>query len=244
MKLNFREMAELLELDGVLTYKMRHQLFFSPMGKKIKLWFKPGAAMMLDHSLHMFGEESVLDSFLAELKAGEKYGFFAVPTRYMPLLESHFKNIEREEDCSAYTIDKEDFHAEGEGLDSLNLSDADFVNENWDYKFEGSLDFFKGIIRDFPSSAIRVNNSLAGWALCYDATDDMINLGSLRVLEQHRKQGYGKMLAVDLVKKVLQSGKTPMVHILDNNTASKNLSMSIGFKPYTHKVFWGSGIKI
>lgn len=244
MKLDFSELSALLAKDAVVTYKMRHQLFFSPMGNQITVWHKPGAAMLLDHSLHIYGDESVLESFLADLEPGRTYSFFCVAARYMPLLERHFEGIKREEDCTAYTIAKEDFSLHQAGvLDNLTSADAELVNEHWTYKFEGSLDFFRHIIREYPSSAIRVDGKLAGWAVCYDCTDDMVNLGSLRVLDEYRKQGLGKLLATDLVQKVLDTGKTPMVHILDDNIPSKTLSMSLGFKPYPTKIFWGSGVK-
>ena len=79
--------------------------------------------------------------------------------------------------------------------------------------------------------------------MCYDAIEDMVNLGSLRVLEEYRQQGLGRKLALDLVGKVLATGKTPMVHIMDDNIASRTLSMGIGFTPYSEKLFWGRGKK-
>lgn len=244
VKLDFGELAGLLAEEPVLTYKMQYQLFYTPIEKDKQLWFADGAAMLLDHSLHMYGNEDTLDRFLSDLNPGQAYNFFSVPLRLIPLLESHFREIDRDEDCSAYTITKEDYQGKlAEPLDSLTPADAEFVNEHWTYKEEGSLEFFRHILGAYPSSAIRVDGQLAGWAVCYDAISNMVNLGSLRVLEQHRNQGLGKKLAMDLVQKVLEMGKTPMVHILDNNTASKTLSMGIGFKPYPEKIFWGSGLK-
>ena len=76
-----------------------------------------------------------------------------------------------------------------------------------------------------------------------DEIDDMVNLGSLRVLEPYRNRGYGRKLASSLIAKVLATGKTPMIHIIDSNIASRNLSMGIGFKPHSKKIFWGSGTK-
>jgi predicted GNAT family acetyltransferase len=50
-------------------------------------------------------------------------------------------------------------------------------------------------------------------------------------------------LASSLIAKVLATGKTAMIHIIDSNIASRNLSMGIGFKPHSKKIFWGSGTK-
>jgi len=244
VRLDFSALAALLAKDSVLTYKMQYQLFHAPLTKDYQLWFADGAAMFLDHSLHMYGSLEVLDRFLTDLTPGRTYSFFGVTVSMLPLLENHFAQIEREEDCSAYTLSPEDFREDGgQPLESLTAADAEYVNDHWTYKHEGSLKFFRHILAVYPSSAARINGQLAGWAVCYDAIEDMVNLGSLRVLDQHRNQGLGRKLAADLARKVLRMGKIPMVHILDNNTASKTLSMGIGFKPYPHKIFWGSGLK-
>lgn len=244
MKLDFAELAALLKEDTVITYKMQYQLFHSPRTQKeLTLWFADGAAMLLDHSLLLYGKENALDRFLSDLTPGKEYSFFGVATSLLPLLEKHFTGIVQDEDCTAYTLTPEDFSGAPESLDTLTVADAEFVNEHWTYKDEGSLEFFKHILKAYPSSAIRVDGKLAGWAVCYDAIDDMANLGSLRVLEPYRHLGYGRKLASSLIAKVLAAGKTPMIHIIDSNIASRNLSMGIGFKPHNKKIFWGSGIK-
>lgn len=242
MLLDLKELANLLAQDPIVTYKLRHQIFHSPWGKDGRLWHDRDAVMLLDYGLHMYGREEVLDKFLSQLETGREYHIFGVSTGLLPLLEQHFDSIQREENCTAYTMSPEDFQG-GERLPSLSIDDAEFVDEHWTYKHEGSAEFFKEIIRSYPSSAIRIDGQLAGWSVCYDATDDMVNLGSLRVLDQYKRRGLGHKLAVDLVQKVLELGKTPMVHIVDNNIASKTLSLGIGFKPHSEKIFWGKGKK-
>lgn len=244
MKLDFQEVSSLLRKESVLTYRMQYLLFHSSLNPRTQLWFSDGAAMLLlDDSLHMYGDEAVLDRFLAQLESGGEYSFFGVPDKYLPLLKIHFRDIQREESCSAYTISAADFAQSIEGQDSLTGADAEFANGHWTYRHEGSLDYFTHIIATYPSSAVRIEGKLVGWAVCYDAIEDMVNLGSLRVLEQYRQQGLGRKLALDLVQKVLALGKTPMVHIVDDNIASRSLSMGIGFKPYREKIFWGQGKK-
>ncbi len=243
MKIDFAELAALLKEDSVITYKMQYQLFHSPRAKKdIRLWFADGAAMMLDHSLHMYGNEQALDRFLNDLAPGE-YSFFGIATSLLPLLKRHFTGIVSDEDCTAYTLSPEDFTGSPEPSESLTVADAEFVNEHWTYKDEDSLEIFRYSLKAYPSSAIRIDGKLAGWAVCYYAIDDMVNLGSLRVLEPYRNRGYGRKLASSLIAKVLATGKTAMIHIIDSNIASRNLSMGIGFKPHSKKIFWGSGTK-
>ena len=244
MKLDFAELTALLKEDSIITYKMQYQLFHSPRAKKdIRLWFADGAAMMLDHSLHMYGKEQALEQFLQDLAPGREYLFYGIAKGLLPMLERHFTGIVSNEDCTAYTLRPEDFAGDPETLDTLTVADAEYVNEHWTYKDKGSLEFFQHILKAYPSSAIRVDGKLAGWAVCYDAIDDMANLGSLRVLEPYRHLGYGRKLAASLIAKVLAAGKTPMIHIIDSNIASRNLSMGIGFKPHSKKIFWGSGTK-
>lgn len=243
MEIDFSRLNALLKEDNILTYKMQYQLFYSPGAKKdMTLWFADGAAMILDHSLHIFGKEETLDRFFKDLPSGE-YSFFGVAIDLLPLLRQHFTDISRVENCTAYTLDPEDFTGTPDLLGNLSVEDAQIINQLWDYKHPGSEEYFKDIIKAYPSSAIGVDGKLVGWAVCYDAIDNMVNLGSLRVLEPYRHLGYGKKLASSLIAKVLAMGKTPMIHIVDSNIASRNLSMGVGFKPYHKKIFWGSGQK-
>lgn len=243
MPIDFAQLNALLKEDNVLTYKLQYHLFFSH-GELTDgtLWFADDAVMLLAHGLHMFGREETLDRFLKDLSPGE-YSLFGVATSLLPLLQEHFSRIDSDEDCTAYTLSPEDFTGTPEPLDNLAVTEAEFVNQHWTYKFPGSEEYFKHIIKAYPSSVIRVDGKPAGWAVCYDAIEDMVNLGSLRVLEPYRNRGYGRKLASSLIAKVLALGKTPMIHILDSNIPSRNLSMGIGFKPYPKKIFWGSGVK-
>lgn len=244
MNIDFQQVYNLLRKEPIVTYKMLYQLFHSPLEPRLQLWYEEGAAMLLDHSLHMYGEEAVLEGFFAQLESGREYSFFCVPCKLLPLLNRYFDGVEIEESSSAYTISAADFNGGPDpALGSLTLADAEFVDEHWAYKFDGSVDFFRHVITNYPSTALGIDGKLVGWAVCYDAIEDMVNLGSLRVLEEYRQQGLGRKLALDLVAKVLATGKTPMVHIVDDNIASRTLSMGIGFKPYSVKLFWGRGIK-
>ncbi|MTI95372.1 MAG: GNAT family N-acetyltransferase [Firmicutes bacterium] len=242
--LDFNEINNWLSQEPELTYTLRQQLFFEQLGTGTKILYRPNALVMTDWALRFYGEADDLDQLLAQLPSQKKYHFFGVPVDNLPQVEKHFQDIEIEEDCGVYTLVKEDFAAhQVETLDSLTQADAEFVNEHWTYRSDDSLPFFQDIINRFPSSAIRVDGQLAGWSVCYNATDDFVNLGSLKVLPQYRKRGFGRKLALDLAAKVLETGKIPLVHILDDNIASRTLSTGIGFKLHPKKIFWGVGIK-
>lgn len=244
MKVSFPELAALLNEDPILSYQLQYQLFHAPEGlKDITLWYRPGAVMTLGEELRLLGDQKILEEFLGDLTPGEEYFMAGFAADLLPLVERHFTNLDLSENCTAYTLAPGDFSGSRENLEGLGEEDARIVDENWDFQHEGSLEFLRHAILSYPSSAIRVEGRLAGWALCYDATDTMANLGALRVLEPYRNRGFGRKLAASLNAKVLAWGRTPLVHIYDSNLPSQNLSRSLGFKPHTAKMLWGLGQK-
>ncbi len=243
MHIDFGHLNKFLLQQPGLTYPIRQRLFHGDDLHWTKLWFTGQALLLQDWALHLYGDEQQLYSLLKELPPG-KYEFFATAEEYMPLLQKVFQGIETETLSDIYVLKEDDFPRDQvESLDNLTEEDVDLVDANWDYRFDGSRDFFLNAITSYPSSAIRIDDKLAGWAVCYSATDDMANLGSLRVLQPWLRQGWGRKIALDLAAKVLDSGRTPMVQILTTNTASQNLSCSIGFKALGQHIFWGEGTK-
>lgn len=244
MKLDFSALKTYLKEDNIQTYQMQCQIFYAQGAlTQSTLWYEKGAVMLVGPELRMFGQEDLLDRFLTQLSPGITYFFGGVDTNLKPLIYEHFTDLDLSEDCTAYTLNPRDFTETPGDLDSLNLADAEFIDNHWDYQYEGSVGVFQTAILNYPSSAIRVDGQLAGWVLCYDANDDMVNLGSLRVLEPYRHQGYGRLLSASLIAKVFATGKIPLVHIYDSNLPSQNLARSLGFVPHNIKMFWGSGQK-
>lgn len=244
MKVPFPELVALLNEDPILSYQLQYRLFHAPEGLKgVTLWYRPGAIMILGEELHLFGHQEILGDFLGDLAPGAEYSLAGFAADLLPLVEKHFTGLDLSETCTAYTLLPRDFTGSGEELEELGEGDAPLIDENWDFRCEGSLDLFRQAIRSYPSSAVRVEGRLAGWALCYDATATMANLGSLRVLEPYRNRGFGRKLAASLVAKVLAWGRTPLVHIFDSNLPSQTLSRSLGFKAHTGKMLWGGGQK-
>jgi GNAT superfamily N-acetyltransferase len=243
MYINFLELDQLLMADPAITYPIRRELQ-KGFAQNAGLWFTCDAMLLHSHWLFMYGNSSGLDELLPQLQPRE-YRFFGLQQSYLPLLKEHFVDVQMEEDCGAYTLSQEDFTLEpvtDPGI--LTLADAELVDSHWSYRFPGSLDYIRHIIVNCPSSAVRVDEQLVGWALCYDATDDMVNLGALKVLEEYRRAGFGKILALSLAQKVLASGKTPLVHISQANHISQQLTTGMGFRRHPQPIFWGKGLKI
>lgn len=243
MYIDFKEINQVLMTEPAITYPLRRELQ-KGFAQDARLWFSGDAVLLQNHWLFMYGNASSLGELLPQLQPGE-YRFFGLQQSYLPLLKEHFVDVQMEEDCGAYTLSQEDFTLEPV-IDpgTLTLADAGLVDSHWSYRFPGSLEYIRHIIVNYPSSAVRVDEQLVGWALCYDATDDMVNLGALKVLEEYRRAGFGKILALSLAQKVLASGKTPLVHILHANNVSQQLSTGMGFRRHPQSIFWGKGTKI
>ena len=101
MHVDFARLYALLKEDAILSYKLMSRLLRAPLSAGPAVGGER-AEMLLDYGLHLFGEEGELDRFLADLEPGE-YSLFAVPVKYLPVLEKHFAEIHREEDTTAYT---------------------------------------------------------------------------------------------------------------------------------------------
>ena len=112
---------------------------------------------------------------------------------------------------------------------SLNEHDADFIVNNSDYGAYLSVEYVKDRIRRAPSAGIYIDNRLAAWI----HTHDDMAIGSLHVIPEYRRQGFGISLTIDLINKIRKLGKIPLVYIEPTNTNSLSLVKKLGFK--THK---------
>ena len=162
---------------------------------------------------------------------------FCVESTFIPLLEKHVAPVTVEHDCHVWTLDK--LLEEAPVLDSLTLEDAPFVNNHWDYKHDQSLEFIQHCIQTMPTSCIRgQDRQPVAMAFCYGQSPYHINMGGFQVLPEHRKQGLGRKVHLDICSKVLARNHKPLVHIKVDNTVSQYICQSTGFKR-SEQVFWG-----
>lgn len=110
-------------------------------------------------------------------------------------------------------------------LDNLKESEAMYVFENSDYKEYLTPGYVRDRITSGVSSVIRLGGKPAAWGMTHD--DGAI--GFLNVLPQFRGRGLGKNVSIDMIQKVIKSGKLPFVHIEEGNTKSMNLAQGLGF---------------
>jgi 8-oxo-dGTP diphosphatase len=75
------------------------------------------------------------------------------------------------------------------------------------------------------SAAIIKKNKLVAWGLTHDDGA----LGSLHVLDEFRKKGYGKEILISLIHQNRKHGKISFAQIEEKNVKATNLAVQLGF---------------
>jgi len=109
---------------------------------------------------------------------------------------------------------------------NLKESDAPYVYENSLYKEYISIEYIRDRIKNGVALGIPENGKLAAWAITHD--DGAI--GFLNVLEEYRGKGYGTSVTAAAVKKLLERGEVPFLHIEEDNMKSIGLALKTGFR--------------
>ncbi len=162
---------------------------------------------------------------------------FCIENRFRPLLEKHVAPVTVQDECDIWTLNE--LQEVAPTLESLTLDDASFVDNHWEFRFDRSLEFIQNCIQTMPTSCIRDQNGQPiAMAFCYGQSPYHINMGGFKVLSEHRKQGLGKKVHLDMCHKVLARNRKPLVHIRTDNVVSQHISQSSGFKR-GERVFWG-----
>lgn len=108
----------------------------------------------------------------------------------------------------------------------LSSSDAPYIYRNSKYQEYTSIEYIADRITHGTGLGIYEGDQLAAWAITHD--DNAI--GFLHVLEEYRGKGYGKSITVAMVKKLLEAGDIPFLHIEEENANSMELAMKAGFR--------------
>ncbi len=107
----------------------------------------------------------------------------------------------------------------------LNSEDPGFIFEHSKYKEFLSVDYLKERIEKSYSACIRESGKLVAWGLTHDDGA----LGSLQVMDEQRKKGYGRAILISLIEKCLQDKKIPFAQIEENNLPAVKLVRQLGF---------------
>lgn len=111
-------------------------------------------------------------------------------------------------------------------LKQIDLKDLDVINDYYTYKSPTSRQRLEHEIKSRASSALYDGDKIVAWNLLHDDH----SMGVMFVPPQHRQKGYAQVVAFDLLKQVIKSGKIPYVQIVDGNTPSICLAKKLGFE--------------
>lgn len=115
----------------------------------------------------------------------------------------------------------------------LVVSDASHIYENSKYKEYTSIEYIEERIVKGVGYGIREEGKLVAWALTHDDGA----MGFLHVLEEYRERGYARDVSVAMIRRLLEMGEVPYVHIEEDNERSMNLSLKTGFRK-DRRVHW------
>lgn len=180
------------------------------------------------------------DSFIEEvintlLKDGF-YGFSGVERSIANKIKSRFE-VTWESPVTVYYLQEKDIDLTQlkNEVGSIEIKDAETVDEFYTFRSPDSLKTIKQDIEKRPSSAIYKNGEMVCWVLVHDDN----SMGIMYTKEQHRNKGYSVDATLDLSSKIIKSGKTPFLQIVEGNNMSPGLAKKCGFIPYGKSDWFG-----
>ncbi len=96
------------------------------------------------------------------------------------------------------------------------------------------LSILKKTIQERPTAVIRDDE---GNPISWSVVRDDGSMGIAYTLEEYRRQGYAAAVNMELLKRTIDFGLIPYVHIATDNRASISLAERLGFKR-NGKVVW------
>ncbi|MBI2177312.1 MAG: hypothetical protein HYY66_11295 [Candidatus Tectomicrobia bacterium] len=187
-------------------------------------WLLPigGAEALLAHLAD-------LDALSARLNEGnEDEGLLKLSSVSPALREAvaASRRLVRQSPCGLYTLRPEDFRPfrEGPPVESLREEDAPLLAALSEYGHEAPYCLDR--IRGAPTAAIRVGGELASFMLVHASGD----IGMLRTLEKFRDRRLARGVVTALVERQLARGREVFCYIVDGNTPSQRVFLSLGFR--------------
>jgi len=183
-------------------------------------------------------DEAFLRAFWEGLPAGHKYFLPLRREAFEKLVEMTVAAVKWQTWCKVFvynTAEKLCF-ADDEAFahDVLTAVDVPVVESFWEYHHDDIHLEIAESIEKRPSSCVRIGGELAAW--CLVGEDG--SLGPVYVREEHRRKGLGYLVAARVMKKELAAGKTPFVHINDDNEQSLSLIKKFPQMIYSHDAVW------
>lgn len=150
------------------------------------------------------------------------------------------RDIDFYEICYLYYLEAADFNYQKPEyeIDSLTVEDARVVDEHYTYQSvdDTSYEYIKKTIQERPTAVIRDQE---GNPISWSVVRDDGSMGIAYTLEEYRRQGYAAAVNMELLKRAIDFGLMPYLHIVTDNRASISLAEGLGFKR-NGKVVWFS----
>ncbi len=229
-----KKLNTLLDLNPKATLAIRG--FFDNYSIE-QFYIKNDSALLFgtsDHLwVHLVGtSENDIASLLSEHHAKTPY-YYSVEDWIIPLILEHGEEEWRMETLR-YVLDPDvELPEAGCITQKLDLSFAEFVHDNSDYKDYTDLHYIHDRLSKDISAAIMIDGKPVAWGFTHDDGA----LGFLHVLPEHRKKGYARDISLALIAQKRKLKKPVFCNIVPGNTASINLTESQGFE-FDRKVYW------
>ena len=186
-----------------------------------------GVVARKDYFTNLYTEN---DDFLNEvLDTMYKDGFYGFRAIYRPLAEKIRKRfIVNWESLNAlyYFPEKEvDLKRIKNPVKPIDIEDAETIDHFYTYRDETSLERIKDDIENRYSSAVYVDGDIASWVIIHNDN----SMGIMYTKEEYRDKGYAEDVSLDLTSKILKSGNTPFLTIVEGNNMSPGLAKKCGF---------------
>ncbi|MBS4537966.1 GNAT family N-acetyltransferase [Clostridium sp. D2Q-11] len=181
--------------------------------------------------------DTIAKNLINHLKEKE-LGFAGVLIKYYNMMKESNK-IDWDEICHLYYIDPKEIKIPQirHNVEKLRLEDAEIVNEFYTYKDEDSIEYIKECIIERETSCIFDE---AGKPISWAVIREDGSMGIMYTRKDHRGKGLAISVTWDLIRKVINNGDIPYVHIVHGNEASVRLAKAIGFKKYGDIAWFGT----
>lgn len=189
---------------------------------------KPTGVIVKDDyfSYIYFSEKVFIDKLVQCDFCNKHQGFAAVSEEVYEALRERY-NVNWVSKSFVYSLPKEHISLKDSGnLDRIQVKDAEKINEYYTYKEQEGLSYIINSIEKRPSSALYSNATLISSAMVHNNN----SIGMLYTSKEYRNRGYGKKVTLDLCKKLVSKGITPIAYITEENIPAIKLFQSCGFK--------------
>ncbi len=145
--------------------------------------------------------------------------------------------------CWLLILDPKDLHGEvRHPVQEIDENWAQRIADVWSHDWD-AVDYIKKRLKKGPNSGIVIDGELIGWGATHFETDEISMLGFMNIAPEHRNRGYALSITIDLVRKIISSGRTPACHVYVDNYPSLDLYEHVGFKRVCTQT-WGDGVTV